>query len=240
MPRKPSKYKSSPYELNCNYDFELAVRLILGDKAYHIADDSLNSSSIKKLLREALDKMRKRVDEIITMDERLREMIFRDLDRLEGDITSIDKTSKAFLIANFLSIIGRLLGYDWMDGKTYRTPVYFRTKSEEFADYKNANISSYKEMREEENDLALERHRIVKDLKSKGLAENQIARVLNITEYATNQILKDEILTKVSELHKKGLSYSEINKELEKLGDDPHSSLYRETYAAMKRLRGDK
>lgn len=240
MPRKSSKYKNFPHELNCNYDFEKAVRLILGDKAYHITDSSLNMSSIKKLLREALNKIRERIDEIITMDEHLRAMLFSDLDRLEGDVTSIDKTSKAFLIAHFLSIIGRLLGYDWMDGRTYRTPIYFRTKSEEFADYRNAKISSYREMREEENDIVLERHKIVKDLKGKGRTTNQIARILDITEYAVNQILKDEVLTKASELRGKGLDYREISEELKKLGYDLNSSLYREIYAARKRSRRDR
>lgn len=238
MPRKLSKYKSFPHELNCNYDFEKAVRLILGDKAYHIADSSLNMSSIKKLLQEALNKIRERIDEIITMDERLIEMLFLDLDRLKWDIKSIDKTPKASLIANFLSIIGRLLGYDWMDGRTYRTPVYFRTKSEEFADYRNRKGSSYRKFREEENNLVLERHKITKELKAKGLTTNQIARVLNITEYAVNQLLKDEVLAKASELLKKGLDYPKIREELEKQGYDFYSSLWREAYAARKRLLG--
>ncbi|HLA36944.1 MAG TPA: hypothetical protein VJZ02_00580 [Candidatus Brocadiales bacterium] len=203
------------------------MRLILGGKAYHLTDSYLDSPFIKKLLCKAVDKIRKRVDEIITMDENLREMLFRELNCLERNVKSINKISKAPLIANFLEIIGRLLGYDWMDGRTYRTPVYFRTKDEELADYKMQKGQSYKEGCDEENNLILERYKIAKDLKAKGLTRNQIARILKITVYAVNQMLKDEVLAKVQELHKKGLGDRQIDEELKKLGCGYYHSQHR-------------
>jgi len=63
--------------------FEFAMREILGDKAYHSAANAGNPVSIKKICKKALDKIKERIDNIVTMDERLRAMLFSEISNLE-------------------------------------------------------------------------------------------------------------------------------------------------------------
>lgn len=223
------------YRFSYSMDFEYGMRHILG---YGAADCASYPNDSKKLMLRALNKIRKRIDEIITMDEKLREMLFSDIEKLEKQVKEIEKVPNQMdMIGAFFSIIAHLLGYGWLSGKTYRTPIYFQTKSEEFAAYKSG-VGDWREFREEEYNLILERHNIIGDLKNKGLKNNQIARVLNISEYAVRKVLKGELLGRISELKNNGLNYDEIKNKLKtedfglycRLFDemmDDHKKIYR-------------
>lgn len=201
--------------------FEFAMREILGDKAYHSADSAGNPASIKKICKKALDKIKERIDNIVTMDERLRAMLFSEISDLEKEISKINKENNDWEIISILfHIIARLLGYDWVSGKVCRDVVYYRTREQEYRDFLNDNVSSevrrkkYETLWKESEDVYIQRYKEILRLKEEGFHSNQIARIMNITEYAVNQLLKNDLSTKVIKLLDKGLNEEEIAKQL--------------------------
>ncbi len=201
--------------------FEMAMREILGDKAYHSADSAGHAASIKKICKKVLRKIKERVDNIVTMDERLRAMLFAEISYLEEKISKIDKENNDWEIISILfHIIARLLGYDWVSGKVCREVIYYRTSDQEYRDFIN-DFTSYENRRKkyetlwkEAEDIYMRRYKEILRLKKEGYHPNQIARIMNTTEYAVNQLLKDKLCTKVIKLLDKGLNDEEIAKKL--------------------------
>jgi predicted transcriptional regulator len=225
------------YRFSYSTDFEIGMRQVLGQRAYHAPDIAGMPASARKLLLEAVKKLSKRVDEIITMDERLRERLLSEFEELRKHVDKIDKVPNQMpLTGTLFNIISRLLGYDWCDGKVYRTPVYFRTKSQEFKDYRNRYISKWRDLEREEHSLVLVRRRIAANLKKEGMPISQIARVLNMSEYAVGQLIKDRILAKTAELWESGHSLDEIRKELREEGLESLLPLIREELCARQRM----
>lgn len=223
-------------------EFEDGMRQILGDKAYHTADLAEDLKQSKQLLQKATNKLSARIDEIITMDTRLRGLLLTRLEVLQAYIKRLNKTPSIMDIVGLLyNIIGMLLGYDWMDGKAYKTPIYYRTKSQEFADYRKVISKSWDSIHQEENALVVERRRLCLELhQEKGMHINQVARVLNISEYEVQQYITDGYLAKWANLLNEGYTYDDI---VLKLRDEDMGCLYsmfsalgRRREAAQKRL----
>jgi len=211
--RKP-RFK---YSMN----FELAMREILGDKAYHSADSAGNPTSIKKICKKALNKIKERIDNIVTMDERLRAMLFSEISYLEKEISKIDKESNDWEIISILfHIIARLLGYDWISGKVCREIIYYQTKDQMYCDYVNDcavaenRRKKYDTLWKESNEIYLKRYKEVIRLKEEGFHPNQIARIMNTSEYAVKQMLKPKVLIQILKLSERGLNNEEIAKKL--------------------------
>ncbi|MDD3735057.1 MAG: hypothetical protein PHO31_01100 [Candidatus Pacebacteria bacterium] len=205
--------------------FESAMRELLGDRAYHSADSATNPAFVKKVCQKALNKIRERIDNVVTMDERLRAMLFLEIGYLEKEISKINKENNDWEIISILfHIIARLLGYDWASGKVCREVVYFRNKNQEYQDYLNDFIAAekrekkYKKRLQEFEYIYLQRCKEVIQLKNKGFHSNQIARIMNMTEYAVNQILKIKLLPEILKLSEQGLSDEEIGKRLNESG----------------------
>lgn len=192
-------------------EFEIGMRLILGKKAYCSADLAASSKEAKYLLQKSLNELLHRIDEIITMDSRLRDMLYTNFDTLKEQVKYIDKTAcRIHIIGKLFEIIGRLLGYDWLDGKKYRTPIYYRTKWQEFSDYRKMTGKDWDQIQQEENDLIVKRGEICLALRKQGLHINQIARFFNITESEVRQNLNDICLAEYAKLLKRGYSPDDI------------------------------
>ena len=201
--------------------FELAMREILGDEAYHSAGSVTNPSSIKKICKKALNKIKQRIDNIATMDERLRAMLFSEIHYLEEEISKIDKENNDWEIISILfHIIARLLGYDWISGKICREVIYYQTKDQAYRDYVNDYTAAenrrkkYGTLWKEANEIYLRRYKEVFRLREEGFHPNQIARIINTTEYAVKQMLKSKVICQILKLSEQGLSDEEIAKKL--------------------------
>jgi len=201
--------------------FELAMREILGDKAYHSADSAGNPASIKKICKKALNKIKERIDNIVTIDERLRAMLFLEISYLEKEISKIDKENNDWEIISILfHIIARLLGYDWVSGRICREVIYYQTKDQVYRDYINDYAAAenrrkkYDTLWKEANEIYLKRYKEILRLKEEGFHPNQIARIMNTSEYAVKQMLKSKTLLQVLKLSEQGLNNEEIAKKL--------------------------
>lgn len=103
-----------------NLEFEYAMRDLLSSKHYAgIAGGFSDPDFCKKCMLSAVNRTRKRLSDILTMDERLRETSGTTLDRLERNVneTSEDVNNDGIIIANLVHLIAHLLGYDWLDVK---------------------------------------------------------------------------------------------------------------------------
>lgn len=197
---------------NYGMELEMALRLILGDKADHSAGGNLIPSFTRAYFLQVTKKLRDRVDNIVTMDERLRGMLFRSLRELETEIRPIRKNVDWQIIATILlGIVGRLLGYDGVDGKVHREVIFFRTREQEAADYRKRTGGGHWN---EADELLRERYRIVLNLKKRGFTHAQIAQIVGTTEYAVKQVISNELLARICELRREGLSPDKISQRL--------------------------
>jgi len=173
-----------------NHEFEWALCNLMGLKYVNTAGAFSDVKYCKDMLRRAIRRIRKRLNEVITNDERLLMTTSMVLDRLDEIIkgTSEQVNNDWYIIANLLNLVSRLLGYDWEDGKVYRHIIYYQDKKQEIADYKKAfgNRAYYEEFW---GDLRI-RFETIYFLKKRELPKNQIARVLNISENLVTKILK--------------------------------------------------
>jgi hypothetical protein len=161
---------------NYGMEFEMVLRLILGDKANHTAGGNLIPSRTKAYLLQVAKKLKDRVDNIVTMDERLHGMLFRKLDELESEVKGIRKDANWMKMAIILlDIACRLLGYDGTDGRVQREVVFFRTRDQELAHYRKQMGS--KDLEEYEH-LLRERYKVILGLKKKGFTDPQIAQIV--------------------------------------------------------------
>ncbi len=216
-------------------EFELGMRQILGEKAYHSFDVAAVPKSAIRLLLKATKELSIRVDEIITMDSRLHERLLSDIGTLQTQISGMTNTPcRIHIIGQLFKIISRLLGYDWMDGNIYRTPVYFRTKSQEYKDHIK-HMANWRDWQNEENEVILQRRKICLQLDGQGWHKNQISRVLNISEYEVEQLITDCRLAEIAKLKEEGRPWDEIARQFHDGGPDGFLSLYKRRSAARKR-----
>ena len=78
--------------------------------------------------------------------------------------------------SDLFRIIAHLLGWDCLDGKFYRTPIFYQSKEQEIDLYNNRMNKKPVGLSE-----AYHRHTIIKQLLDKGLSYEEIALIFNIT-----------------------------------------------------------
>ena len=172
-----------------NMDLELALRNLMGERCYGLAGAFSDPLCCKEFLLRAIKQIRKRLKEVITTDERLSSTTHNTLDSLEhyAKSTSEKVNNDWFIIADLLNLISRLLGYDYLDGKVHRYIIFYQDKQQEFEDYhKNVGRALIDEL---SKDLRV-RYELVYLLKKKEFSNNQIARVMGLSEKLVIKILK--------------------------------------------------
>ncbi len=173
-----------------NMDFEFALCHLLGDKYYGTAGAFSDVETSKAYLRRAIKRIRKRLNEINTMDERLLVTTSIALTNLDENVklTSEKVNNDWSIISNLLKLVALLIGYDWHDGKIHRHIFYHQDRQQEIEDHKN-QIGDSAFWDEYRGDTRI-RYEMVYLLNERKLPKYQIARVLNISTYRVTKILK--------------------------------------------------
>ena len=171
-----------------NMDFEHALRNLLGQRHYGMAGAFRSPKISKKFLLRAIRRIRRRLNEIITTDERLILTTSITLDRLERNVKAMSAkvNNDWVIIANLLNLISLLLGYDWLDGDVHRHVFFYQDKVQEIHDYKKKVGKAFWD--EFTGDWRI-RFEIVCLLKEMELPNNQIARVIGISDKLVAKIL---------------------------------------------------
>ncbi len=171
--------------------FEIMLRQVLGDDAYQTASYFGHISLFKKYTLRAVKRLLKRVDEL-EMDNRLKDRLLNGFQNLELKIRELKEGEDArVLFVETMMIISRLLGFDWIKGRIYSTPVYTRNLHGLIADhvYAGPDKHFYNEQQKLEKSLFQQRIQIVKNLQERGYKTPEIAFILNTTDYQVKKLL---------------------------------------------------
>lgn len=166
-------------------DFELTLRLILGNNAYQTAGLEDDNAFRKKLLLKSIKKIMK---DCTTLDTtyRHKEMLMEELKEIYEKIKKCTQFDWN-IFYNCLSLIARLLGYDYVEGIRLHIPIFIQNMKQ----YYKSNILNGKKRieieKEVENAMSI-RKNIAQELIKKGHSTFFTSLILNTSEYEIKQI----------------------------------------------------
>lgn len=152
-----------------------------------------NCNNFKKRCIAFIKKIRRRISNIVTNDVPLNELLLEDLKGIEEEVKNISNKNfnEIDIIAKLFRIIAHLLGWDCLDGKFYRTPIFYQSKEQEI-DLYNSRMNKKPVGLSE----AYHRHIIIKQLLDNGISYEEIALTLNITVRSVKSYEKATYLVK--------------------------------------------
>jgi len=168
-------------------DFELTMRLFLGEKAYHIAGQESQDKSRREWFLKAAKKILKRIDDLESTN-RHEQMLMSEaeqlIESLKGKIHN-----PWFIVYRLFRLCGRLLGFDFVKGAIVHTPIYHQTENQ----YYTSEILTGGDVMQDyydKKDTVSTRKRIADQLKKEGMTDFKIALVMNTTEYQIKKLRK--------------------------------------------------
>lgn len=169
-------------------DFEYMLRQFLGDKTYGLQGIRENETAMRRQLKKVIKKIERRIDGLDTTN-RHKEMLFREVEKLKDDFKNqnIDPWT---VIIHLLSLISRLLGYDYLKG-FINTPMYYQTNSQYYSQIIYEGGDAMQNYYDQKN-LVHIRKEVYKELKEKGYSDFKVAQIMNTTEYKIKK-LKDDL-----------------------------------------------
>lgn len=136
-------------------------------------------------------KIRKRVHEVITNDEFLKDYLLSYLDALEKSLKRVTKeNSEIDIIASLFQIIALLLGWGHFEGKFFRTPIYYQTEEQKERTLRFLSRQGVP------SEISFRRRNIILQLRKKGLSYQQIGLILGISDSCAKQLEKANHLDK--------------------------------------------
>ncbi len=166
-------------------EFELTMRLLFGDRAYHIASSHTHPAHRREWLQKAVRKLLRIVNAIETTTPH-KERLIGELDKVSAHLKGAKEPSWELVYALF-RLAMRLLGLDYFRGVRCRTPFYYQTP----AQYDTAVTLSGGDVMQlyydQKNAVSIRRS-IAKDLRKNGMDDFHISLVLNTTEYKVKQL----------------------------------------------------
>lgn len=173
--------------------FELLIRQFFGDRANQSAGAITNLISLKRWLRKVAKQIQKRINELEVVDMRLKEVLIDRVVSLDKRLREANDISDLWaIIFNTMFIISYLLGYDWVDGKIYRTPQYYQTLPQAFMNRVNHKRKRVIDVVDEKKNAISVRRKLALELKTAGYDNFTIALILNTSEYEIMRLLKTE------------------------------------------------
>lgn len=173
-----------------NLSLLLAMQNLYGRKHYDgMAGAFMDPNFCKECMLRAVKRIRNRLDDILTMDERLRQTTGLILDNLKSNVKEMseDVNNDWNIIANLLDLIAHLLGYDWLDERIHRHIIFYQDKAQEQLDWKMRKGT--REYFDEWLQDKKYRYMLVNLLKNNQLSNYQIARLLGISVRGVHRIL---------------------------------------------------
>ena len=144
-----------------------------------------NPAYLRKRCKTFLQKIKKRVNNVVTTDESLRLLLVKDIDRLDEEFGRISKKNNndVEIFADFFTLIVHLLGWAHVDGTFYRTPIYHQTEEQRERDIQKvaqSNIRPGSELCEFYNAVYKRKRQITKQLLSEGASHYEVALIMGL------------------------------------------------------------
>lgn len=172
-----------------HYSLELEEALveILGEKAwYQSAGSFANPARVRQALLAWSKRIRRRLLEIVTGDDRLLLTTRIALDSFDREVRDLrpSKCTELEVLAALLSLVNRLLGFDWRMSRPNRSVFYHQTLDQQLLDEKM--------QRGPQTGVPVEfqkRVEVAGALHDEGMNLVQIAHVLGCTRYMVKALL---------------------------------------------------
>lgn len=121
---------------NYSLPLQFAMMDLVGKKWDGTAGYFTDNRVVARALKEAIRKIRARLDQILTTDDRLRMLCFDQTDALESEIKSFSHGQDNLLevVAHLLSLVAFLIGFDYHKGVPNRQVIYYQTKDQQEID----------------------------------------------------------------------------------------------------------
>jgi hypothetical protein len=186
-----SPKESNPYHYSLQLELALAEFFGYESKWNGSAHSFENVRYVRKALLAVVTKIKKRIAEIITVDDRLLTATNVTVDAIEGEakILSNEQNSLLEIVAFLLHLVAYLLGYDWLRGKPNRHVIYYQTADQELIDDKAQHPDAMNLASKNKEDY--KRYEIVNELYEEKFRVAEIARIMKLTEPMIRDMLKD-------------------------------------------------
>ena len=165
--------------------FEHTLMLFFGSKAYQTAGQAATPTSCRYWLRRVLKRLIRDVDKIETTP-RHKQLLMQNVEAAHNTIESSNEPTWKF-VYHLITLIGRLLGYDYQRGGKCHTLSYWQTYGQNYS----AVIQSGGDVLQDyydELDTVKIRQDVVRSLKKSCLSDFKIALVLHTTEHEVQQL----------------------------------------------------
>lgn len=175
--------------------FEMTMRILFGDKAYHIAGAERHPTHRRNWLQKATRKLMRNINDLDTT--------LRHKQMLMAEAESISKLLKAAkepswgLIYRFFRLTSRLLGYDSVRGMRCHSLLYWQSPEQYYTAHYFKGGDVMQNYYDQKDAISIRRS-IVEDLKSKGFDDFKISMVLNTSEYEVKRLRPNPKLKRTS------------------------------------------
>lgn len=167
--------------------FELCMRRVFGDDAYHIASSCLDGEARSKWVSNLFKQLVRDVQELDTTQQH-RERISHMLETFMKSKWREDEPSWA-TVFNLIMLISELMGYQGVRGERAYIPMYWQDLQMHL-DIGNARGKS-EELLGEFESASRTRAEVVKWLKEKGLSDFDIAMALKTSEHEIKKLKRE-------------------------------------------------
>lgn len=172
---------------NGGMDFELTMRLFMGDKAYHIAGQESHDKYRREWLLKAAKIIIRRVD-ALESTTRHQQMLMNEAEQLIQSLKGV-KVTPWSIVYRLFCLCGRLWGFDFVRGSILHTPIYYQNPEQYYTSEILSGGDTLQDYYDKKDALST-RKRIAEQLKKEGLTDFKIALVLNTTEYQIKKMRK--------------------------------------------------
>jgi len=172
------------------------------DKRPGLAATFQRCSFFKDNCRKFLKKIRKRINQIVSNDELLRDTLNRDIEGIEDEIKKCSQTynTDIDIIGQLIRLVSHLLGWDHNEGNFFRTPIYYQTEVQK------EKLLKIVSKRGVPSEIPFRRRNIILNLLKDKLSYQQIGLILGISDSCVKQLEKANYLDNchTEELKRKG------------------------------------
>lgn len=177
--------------VNENFEmlFEITIRLFLGDKAFHIADQAHSATERKHWYRKVLKSIIQDIQLIDTNTRQKKQLASSSEAALR--ILNERKFNEATFTLYLFRLIAALLGLTGVRPYRIVTLAYFQTPDQNLTEHIVEGRQAHRETYIDEKNSVSIRKRIVSQLKGEGLSDYQVSLVLNISEYQVKKLRKE-------------------------------------------------
>jgi len=174
----------------------------INNKSQGMASAFVDPAYFKSRCLSFIRKIRSRIMEITTNDDIFRESLLDSIISLEREIKRVSSTNNNDLeiIACLFRTISLLLGWDFFEGKIYRTPIYHQTEEQHAATLHNLSKSR------SPFEIPHWRREIINDLRKKDVPYTQIALILGTSVTNIKQLEKAHHINQLHNKHNENLS----------------------------------